>query len=64
MSASVGVVGWPLGANLVRNFKELGALSFVCDSDTKRAIELAKNYNVGHCPSENYALKKIWMLLL
>lgn len=60
MSASVGVVGcghW--GQNLVRNFSELGALSFVCDSDTKRAIELAKNYNVGHlsfrelCAKEN-----------
>lgn len=45
----VGVVGcghW--GGNLIRNFSELGALSFVSDTDSTRASELAVKYHVEY----------------
>ncbi len=42
--AVIGCGQW--GKNLVRNFKELGALAAVCDKDTSRAQEIASQYNV------------------
>jgi predicted dehydrogenase len=41
----VGVIGagyW--GPNLVRNFREIGALSIVCDSDTTKLEKIKKKY--------------------
>lgn len=45
--AKIAVIGcghW--GKNLVRNFKELGALKYICDANKDHADEMAKNNNV------------------
>lgn len=47
-AAKVGVIGsgyW--GKNLVRNFKEIGALNWVCDTDPAALAEMAEKYQVN-----------------
>jgi UDP-2-acetamido-3-amino-2,3-dideoxy-glucuronate N-acetyltransferase len=45
MSTKIGCIGagyW--GKNLVRNFHDLGALAWICDSDSGRRTQLASSY--------------------
>ncbi|MDQ3817050.1 MAG: oxidoreductase, partial [Acidobacteriota bacterium] len=44
MSRIAVVGGGQWGKNLVRNFYELGALTYVCDSDANRLQEIQRRY--------------------
>jgi UDP-2-acetamido-3-amino-2,3-dideoxy-glucuronate N-acetyltransferase len=45
--ACIGAGYW--GKNLVRNFSELGVLSWICDTDVERGSELAAAYHIPRC---------------